>query len=275
MSFSALRQDGPSAEVESELLGAWLLARAGIDPRGDLVTVAPGSGAVGGTWTRVPWARRADRIALMRSGHLCLVSREEVEVKEGTNLAGEERDTVVMDRAPAGVAVGGDHDALLLRGALVRAALMAGALERISAMAISYSGERVQFGRPIASFQAVQAHLVTIAQQAALVAVATDAATKRERGFEIATAKLLANRAAVIAGRAAHQVLGARGTTLEHPLSRETRRLWAWRSEYGAERFWGTRLGAAAVKAGADRLYPAITAGSGELEAWTDGDARS
>ena len=87
-----------------------------------------------------------------------------------------------------------------------------------------------------------------------------------ERPFEIAAAKLLANRAAVTAGRAAHQVLGARGVTREHPLSLETRRLWSWRSEYGDERYWGKRLGTAAVRAGADRLYPAITAGSAELE---------
>ena len=68
------------------------------------------------------------------------------------------------------------------------------------------------------------------------------------------------------AGRAAHQVLGARGVTLEHPLSLETRRLWSWRSEYGDERYWAERLGTAALHAGADHLYPAITAGSAELE---------
>jgi acyl-CoA dehydrogenase len=148
----------------------------------------------------------------------------------------------------------------------VRVALMAGALERISAIAIEHASTRVQFGRPIGRFQAVQEHLVTIAQQAALVGVAAEAATEREAAFEIAAAKLLANRAAVTAGRAAHQVLGARGVTLEHPLSLETRRLWSWRSECGDERYWSERLGSAATRAGADRLYPAITAGSAELE---------
>jgi acyl-CoA dehydrogenase len=131
---------------------------------------------------------------------------------------------------------------------------------------VQHARDRVQFGRPIGRFQAVQAHLVTIAQQAALAGVAVDAAIEREGAFEIAAAKLLASRAALTAGRAAHQVLGARGVTLEHPLSLETRRLWSWRSECGDERYWSERLGSAAGLGGADRLYPAITAGSAELE---------
>jgi hypothetical protein len=91
---------------------------------------------------------------------------------------------------------------------------------------------------------------------------AADATARRAGGFEIAAGKLLANRAALTAGRAAHQVLGALGTTREHPLGALTCRLWAWRSEYGDEHRWSTRLGAAAVRAGADGLYPAITGGS-------------
>jgi acyl-CoA dehydrogenase len=256
-----LRDDGPSPELEIQALG-------GIAP-------APEKGAgslcldgfdVSGTVGPVPWARRAEQIALVVEGRVYIVARDDVEIRPGANLAGEERDTVVIDRAQVQAADSLSPDELLLRGALVRAALMAGALERLSAIAIAHASERVQFGRPIGRFQAVQAHLVTIAQQAAIVGVAADAAAARERAFEIAAAKLLANRAAVTAGRAAHQVLGARGVTLEHPLSRETRRLWSWRSEFGDERHWSKRLGAAAVRAGADRLYPAITAGSLELE---------
>ena len=155
-----------------------------------------------------------------------------------------------------------DRDELFMRGALTRIALMAGALDRVYEIAVRYAADRRQFGRPIGSFQAVQQHLVTIAQQAALAGVAADATARRPHGFEIAAGKLLANRAALIAGRAAHQVLGARGTTREHPLGQLTCRLWAWRSEYGDEHHWSTRLGAAVADAGADGLYPAITGGS-------------
>lgn len=260
-SLGELRERGPSPELECELLGGFALV-----PRtsGDLVSLD--GFCVSGTVGRVPWARRAERIALTLEARVYLVARGDVEIHPGANLAGEERDTVVIDRVMAEPRDDLEPDRLLLRGALIRVALMAGALERLSSIAIAHASERVQFGRPIGRFQAVQAHLVTIAQQAALVGVAADAATAREGAFEIAGAKLLANRAAVTAGRAAHQVLGARGVTLEHPLSLETRRLWSWRSEFGDERHWSGRLGAAAVHAGADRLYPAITAGSAELE---------
>jgi acyl-CoA dehydrogenase len=257
----ALRNDGPSPALEIQAFGGFVPV-----PERGAGSLCLDGFDVSGTVGPVPWARSAERIALPCEGRVYIVAREDVEIRPGANLAGEERDTVVIDRAPAQAADGLSPDSLLLRGALVRVALMAGALERLTAIAIAHASERVQFGRPIGRFQAVQAHLVTIAQQAALVGVAADAAVAREGAFEIAAAKLLADRAAVTAGRAAHQVLGARGVTLEHPLSLETRRLWSWRSEFGGERFWSERLGAAAVRAGADRLYPTITAGSAELE---------
>ena len=262
-----LREDGPSPACESAALGAWLLHGLGLDHDG-VTTVAPAApedrapGAV--TLRRVPFARDADRIAFLSGGQLCVVERGDAEIEPRENLAGEARDTVVVSGGvQACPAV--DRDALLLRGALVRVVLMAGALERITAMSIEHAAQRRQFGRPIGAFQAVQALLVTAAQQAALVGVATDAALARGGAFEIGAAKLLANRAAITAGRAAHQIHGARGTTLEHALGTETRRLWAWRSEYGDEQAWSTRLGAGLAAAGADRLYPAITGGSAEV----------
>jgi acyl-CoA dehydrogenase len=261
MSLDELRKQGPSPEAELDAFGGIVPA-----PRTGTDSVTADGSALSGAVHRVPWGRRAERFALALDGRVYLVAREDVDVRPGYNLAGEERDTLVMDRAPAEPADPLPPESLRLHGALVRVALMAGALERLASIAIEHARERVQFGRPIGRFQAVQAHLVTIAQQAALVGVAADAAIERGKAFEIASAKLLAGRAAVSAGRAAHQVLGARGVTLEHPLSLETRRLWAWRSEYGDGRFWGERLGAAAAAAGADRLYPSITAGSAELE---------
>ncbi len=264
--LQALRASGvPDPALESAALGEWLLDAAGLEPPGGLVAAASSADlrldgeSLTGTVRGVPWGRRAELVALMLDeGRVCRVAATDSTVSEGSNLAGDEYDDLEWDAAPVQLGDPVEPDSLLHRGALVRAALMAGALERISEMAITYAGERVQFGRPIASFQAVQAHLVTIAQQAALVAIATDAALIRREPFQIATAKLLANRAAVIAARAAHQVHGARGVTLEHELSAFTRRLWAWRSEYGSERFWSGRLGTDAAAQGADQLYPAI-----------------
>jgi len=144
--------------------------------------------------------------------------------------------------------------------------LMAGAISAVAAMTLRYSGEREQFGRPIGRFQAVQAHLVTIHQQATVVASAVDGAVEAVElgrgGFEIACAKMLADRAARLVTAAAHQTHGAIGMTKEYPLHYLTRRLWAWRDEAGGHRRWADRLGSALVASGPDALYPAIQSGS-------------
>ncbi len=280
--LAVLRERGPDRTAESVLLGEWLLARAGLSDedcgsassggaRAGATTVAPGDSRdsltlhadkLSGTAHRVPWARDATHIAVLLDRRVALVERAAVSVEQRVNLAGDARDTVVFDGVAARTGAGVDADELLMRGALTRIAMMAEALDRVCEIAVRHAGERRQFGRAIGSFQAVQQHLVTIAQQAALADVAADALGRSPGGFEIAAGKLLANRAALSAGRAAHQVLGARGTTREHPLGLLTRRLWAWRSEYGDEHHWSSRLGAAAARAGADSLYPAITGGS-------------
>ena len=269
--LAALRDGGPDRAAESALLGEWLLARAGLGEGAGEVTVAPGSardsvvlrdGRVSGTVHWVPWARDAARVALLSDGRAVVVERSAATIQPHVNLAGDARDTVVLDGAAARSGAGVDPDELFMRGALTRIALMAGALDRLYEIAVRHAGERRQFGRPIGSFQAVQQHLVNIAQQVALAGVAAEATARDAGGFEIAAGKLLANRAALTAGRAAHQVLGARGTTREHPLGQLTCRLWAWRSEYGDEHHWSTRLGTAVARAGADNVYPAITGGS-------------
>ena len=258
--LQALRTSGPDPELESQALGRWALSAAGVDAPDGLVTVAASTDA-----SRVPWARRAEWVIIPGGDQATLVSLSAAAIAPGENLAGEERDGVALSDAEAGTQLRLDPDALCLRGALVRAVLMAGALEQICELALVHARERRQFGRPIGAFQAVQAHLVTIAQQAALVGVAVDAALAREGAFEIAAAKLLAGRAAVSAGRAAHQVHGAVGVTRAHPLGVQTRRLWAWRCEYGDERYWASRLADGVLAAGPERLYPAITSGSREL----------
>ncbi len=269
--LATLRARGGDRAAETALLGGWLLEQAGLRAEALEVTVAPGvardgvalaDGLLSGTAHRVPWARDAALVAVLVDGRVVLVDRGAVTIREHANLAGEARDTVVFDRATARSGAAVDPEELFMRGALIRIALMAGALDRVYEIAVRHARERHQFGRPIGSFQAVQQHLVTIAQQAALLAVAADASARRPGGFEIAAGKLLANRAALSAGRAAHQVLGARGTTREHPLGQLTCALWAWRSEYGDEHRWSTRLGAAVARAGADSLYPAITGAS-------------
>ncbi len=174
----------------------------------------------------------------------------------------------VRPRTIAPAAPGVDVDALRRRGALARTAAMAGALERLEEITLEYTAARRQFGKPVATFQAVQAHLVHGAQQSVIVSVALAAAMRAaESGaarFEIAAAKLLADQAATDATRHATRPTGRWAMTREYPLHHVSRRLWAWRSEYGDERTMSRALGELVVTVGADQLYPLVS-GGGEI----------
>jgi acyl-CoA dehydrogenase len=106
---------------------------------------------------------------------------------------------------------------------------------------------------------------VLCAEEAVLVDLAVQVAAREaervDARFEIASAKLLADHAARIATRAAHQAHGAIGMTQEYPLHQLSRRLWSWRAEYG-DRVWPERLGRAVGAHGADDLYRVIAEGS-------------
>ncbi|HET9664840.1 MAG TPA: acyl-CoA dehydrogenase family protein, partial [Burkholderiales bacterium] len=131
-------------------------------------------------------------------------------------------------------------------------------------LAVHYAQERVQFGRRIGQFQAVQQELARFAAEvAAAVAAALSAAGAMERGSDVtlavASAKIRTAEAARAGALIAHQVHGAIGVTDEYPLHHATLRLWSWREEFGNEAEWAATLGGLMQKRGADGLWPALT----------------
>ena len=114
---------------------------------------------------------------------------------------------------------------------------MAGAMERALDTAVTYAGERKQFGRPIGKFQAVQQNLAVLAGQMAapaprpMPAIEALSRDDPDREFLIAIAKTRVGDAATLASEIAHQVHGAIGFTKEYSLQLSTRRLWSWREE--------------------------------------------
>jgi acyl-CoA dehydrogenase len=253
----------PVPLAEAALAG-WLLEESlpgtvSVAAAGDLRLDA---GRLRGSAVRVPWARAVERVVAVVDGQAVVVPvASAARVERNVNLAGEPRDTLVFEGVEPALVRPAACD-LRAQGALTRAAMMAGALAAMARLTVAYAGERRQFGRPIAAFQAVQQHLVSIAQDASLVGAAAEGAARVGGAFEIAAAKTLASRAALTATRAAHQVHGAMGMTQEYRLHHLSRRLWAWRAEYGDERHWAQELGRAVAAAGADNLYPVITGGS-------------
>jgi acyl-CoA dehydrogenase len=274
----------PVPLAETIIAGA-LLAGAGLDvPLGPL-TIAPvhagenltltrsGEGVrVRGTATRVPWGVAAGHVVALGEidgrATIALLARDIARATPDRNLALEPRDTLIFDEVPALAAApagpGVSAETLLLYGALVRSAQMAGAIESLLQQSVRYATERRQFGRPIGNFQAIQHNLAVLASHAAAASVAAErafaAADSGHLAFHVAAAKIRAGEAAGIAAGLAHGVHGAIGFTYEHSLHFATRRLWSWRAEFGGESHWSAELGRHVTARGADQLWPDLTA---------------
>ena len=266
----------PLAET---IVGAWLLAEAGLDvPTGPL-TIAPvhstdrvelaGNGdgwRLTGTATRVPWGRGAEHVVVVVDGQVALISAASASIEPDVNLALEPRDTLSWERAPVIAAAPASRlpdDAVRRYGALVRSAQMAGGLEYLLAQTVQYVSERKQFGRPIGNFQAIQHQLALLAGHTAAAGIASAtafrAADRGDAGFEIAVAKVRTGEAAGLGAGIAHQCHGAIGFTYEHSLHFVTRRLWSWRAEFGAESHWAAEIGRGVAQRGADALWTSLT----------------
>jgi acyl-CoA dehydrogenase len=84
---------------------------------------------------------------------------------------------------------------------------------------------------------------------------AVDALGGERFEFEVAAAKARVGEAAGVCAESAHQIHGAMGFTHEHQLHHFTRRVWAWREEFGNEVFWRRRLGGHIAGLGADAVW--------------------
>jgi acyl-CoA dehydrogenase len=287
--FAALRETGRFAvalPLAETLLAGWLLARAGIAaPKGamtcgptgdgDRLTLA-GNGSLSGTLRSVPFAKDAKHLAVLarrESGGsaIALLDVSQARIGEGTSIGGDPLNTVgfngarpsAVKDAPAGL----DEQGLLLMGAAARAMQMAGALETVLGLSVAYANERIAFERAIAKFQAVQHNLARLAGEVAVAIAAAGSAadaiantpTFDEAVFlEAASAKIRVGEAAGEGAGIAHQVLGAIGFTQEHTLHRFTRRLWAWRDDFGNESYWAVKLGNMVAAKGGDGLWPML-----------------
>jgi acyl-CoA dehydrogenase len=240
---------------------------------------ADGGGAafVSGTAHGVPWARHAQAAVLsLADGRLALLDLRGapgVTVQPHADTAGLPADTLVLADARCVAAVAA-HPLPLAQpvwtlGAVARSAMMVGALEWTLAQAVQYAGDRVQFGKPIGKNQAIQQNLalmagdVAAARMAALVAVNDAPGPQGCDGaaclFSAAVAKVRCGEAATRGTGIAHQVHGAIGFTQEHALHFATRRLWAWRADFGSDAHWAAELGRAAIQARAAGFWPALT----------------
>ncbi len=269
------------------LIGNWLLAQAGCQADTGVLALGPVLPAKpvqlvreSARWTLsariacVPWAMDAQHfvtVAQLPDGAqaVILAPLEAAQVDTAPNIAGEPRCQIEFDQLdltgrmfelPAGL----DHAAALFRlGALARCQQMVGAMEWILEHSLVYARERVQFGKPIGGFQAIGHMAAVMATQVSAAQVAADAGMM---AFGSEAADLSAGYAKARVGEAAgevaalaHQLHGAMGYSHEYPLHWRTRRLWAWRDEFGGELHWNTQAGKLLAKRGGAALWSGMT----------------
>ncbi len=268
------------------MVATHLLARAGIEvPDGPLVLVeqdglapleidgANGGATVSGEARGVGWARACAHAVISaridgEPSVLLVELGDAVELRGcRENTAREPRDDLLFTATPAIArgALPADVPArpAKLLGAMTRAAMLVGAMESVLDESVRYANDRVQFGRPIAKYQAIQQSLAVLAGEVGAARTATRVAFDDAIGpttpFDVAIAKVRAGDAATRAAAIAHQVHGAIGFTREHTLHFATRRLWSWRADWGTEAQWAQAIGQAAIAAGSAGFWPRIT----------------
>ncbi|QKS00799.1 acyl-CoA dehydrogenase [Sphingomonas sp. CL5.1] len=234
------------------------LAEAGLPLADGPAALVPIDGA-----KRVAWGRHCRTFVVETPDGIVRVDGGATIEREGADLAGLPRDAMHFPQPDDAIPVAGR---LVERGALVRVLQCAGALERVLELTVTHVSERVQFGRPLAKFQAVQQELAKLAGEVAAASAAADLAAETfladpaDAGFAIAVARVRIGEAVGRANGIAHQLHGAIGFTAEHRLHLFTTSLWAWRDEFGGATHWATLLGNRAFAAGKQGYWPMVTA---------------
>ena len=267
--YGVARHAGAVPIAETDLLAAWLGQQAGIDLPSGPLTVAiadnlAAEGRVHGVATAVPWLRAcAATLLVARTGNevrIGIQDPNDAQVQNGHNLAGEPRDHLTFDVTAdqlhsVNPAVA---DELVRRGAWARCVQIIGALDAAAALSVDHTRQRIQFGRPLSKFQAVQHSLAVMAGdiERARAATTLAIAAAAEYGFDsaqtdfaVTTAKVTVGRVAGAVTTIAHQLHGAIGVTAEHPLWLATMRAQSWATDYGSPTHYARRLGRLALAA--------------------------
>lgn len=206
------------------------------------------------TCSAVPWGKGAEwvlAVAPAGGAFVMPVARARSVPHEGPRPAGECDMTWAVGDAQASFEPepGADWRAA---GAALRTAQIAGALDAVLDLTLRYAGERVQFGRPLAKFQALQQQIAVMAEDVFASRMAASAACDSDTALPSAAragaGKVVASEAASRASAIAHAVHGAMGIAEEHDLQLFTRRLLAWRMQYGSEGYWAARAGGALLR---------------------------
>ncbi len=227
-------------------VGETMIARALLAEAGQEVPNGPIALAIGeaGKPVIVPMGLVTRHFLVQQGAGLSLVAVQP-EAAQPTGVAGSFAARIQFNALPGQFAA--PPQGLRAQAALLRAALIAGAADRLLGMTSAYANERVQFGKPIGRQQALQQQMAVMAEQAVAARFASQigcAGGLPPALSAVATAKSVASKAAAEIAAIAHAVHGAIGISAEFDLNLYTRRLHEWRLGDGSESYWNRLLGA-------------------------------
>ena len=169
-----------------------------------------------------------------------------VRLRQMATTAGDSLFEVTLDglRVRREAVVGRLHSAgralasLVRQGTALKCMEMVGGAEAALDLTVAYAKQRVQFGRPIGAFQAVQHHCANMYRDLQMCrALAYQACwlvgEKLEASQAISAAKLKLSQAYPAITRTAHQITGAVGYYTDYPLDLYTRRAIAAAGVFG------------------------------------------
>ncbi|KPH01484.1 acyl-CoA dehydrogenase [Pseudomonas sp. RIT-PI-q] len=166
--------------------------------------------------------------------------------------------TLYWPQDTVGAALGDNGEEVRQFNAAIHAAAIAGAMERALDTTLEYCNDRVQFGKAIGKFQAVQHQLSVMAEQVAASRIAAELAFASDQPvpalIPTAIAKARTSMAVPQVTATAHALFGAIGVTEELDLQLFTRRLHEWRVSEGSETYWNGIVGQALL------AQPGVTA---------------
>ena len=244
--FSACGEHLLPVPLAQTQLARALLAQGGLSaPAGAVALAGVASGSRAGDELLLSYGAVADWLLLGDGQVLRLFDLKDAQREP---LGDNSLDARVRLPATATITLPSAVD-LRAQQALLLAAQMAGSMSQVFARSLQYANERVQFGRSIGKFQAIQHQLAQMAEhvQAATMAARLGCATAQTvtDPLACAVAKAATSAAVVPVCGFAHAVHGAIGITQEYDLQLHTRRLQAWRISAGSESHWNERVGRA------------------------------
>jgi acyl-CoA dehydrogenase len=226
-----------------------LLAQGGVDvPRGSITLASARTDADGGLLCdAVAGGRVADAVLVSHDGHAHLMK-----VSDATASASSFALDATLHWSAAAKAAAprlATAPDVQLFTACINAAQLAGALLEVFNRTLQYANDRIQFGRPIGKFQAIQHQLSVISEHAFAARMAAQLGCSAPGivpdRLRVAVAKARTSEAALEVAGLSHSVHGAIGFTQEFDLQLFTRRLHHWRQTGGSESHWHSVVGAA------------------------------